>query len=154
MKVRKLLGILLVSVYILGIIYILFLRNHIHRFWPNLSLIEYFKYSSNFIPFKTIIGYVLGYFNSEFTLLTVVKNILGNLVLFIPTGFIVYDYLQCDTKKWIWFLFLTCFFLLLETIQAVFRVVFFDIDDIILYFLGFAIGIQLRKFLKRIKKNT
>lgn len=153
MKARKLLKILFIFIYILGLLNILFLRNHMHRFWPNLSFIEYFKYSSNFIPLKTIIGYVSGCFNGKFALLIVVKNILGNFVLFIPMGFIAYDYLQQhDIKKWIYFLFLTCFFLLLEIIQAVFRVGFFDIDDIILYLTGFAIGMQLKKILKKLKK--
>lgn len=150
---KKILKIMFIFLYIVGVMYILFLRNHIHRFWTNLSLIEYFKYSSNFIPLKTIVSYVLGYLNSKFTLLIVIKNILGNLVLFIPAGIILGDCLKHYTNKWMFFLILTCFFVILEVIQGIFRVGFFDIDDIILYFIGFVIGIQLRATItKAVKK--
>ena len=105
---------------------------------------------NNFIPFKEIFRYPIG--SSNF-----IKNVIGNITLFIPFGFFSSYYLK--NKKM-----LTPFILSLITSLTIESVQFyigrvFDIDDIILNTLGGIIGflfyiafdaisIRLPKFMK------
>jgi len=89
---------------------------------------------NNFIPFKEIFRYSIG--SSKF-----IKNILGNIVLFIPFGFFSSYYLK--NKKMFTTTVLT--FVASLTIEVVQYYIgrVFDIDDIILNVLGGIIGFLL-----------
>ena len=87
--------------------------------------------SNNFIPFQEILRYSLG---SRLFL----KNVLGNMIMFLPFGFFVSYYLEA--KKFYFPLILTFIASLsIECVQlAIGRV--FDIDDIILNMFGGMLG--------------
>ena len=97
---------------------------------------------SNFIPFKEIFRYTP--FSHLF-----IKNILGNIIMFIPYGFFVGHYLKLD-KKIVGILLALIVSVSIELTQlAIGRV--FDIDDIILNTIGGFIGVFLYTCLKFIK---
>lgn len=100
--------------------------------------------SSNFIPFKEMFRYSFG--SRLF-----IKNVLGNIILFMPYGFFISYYL--DLKKLRSALLLT--FLVsfsIETTQLLIGRVF-DIDDIILNLLGGLIGFYIYKLLDTINDH-
>ena len=93
-------------------------------------------YDSNFIPFKEICRYSL--LSNLF-----IKNIIGNILLFIPMGM----YLTYKLHKLYIIIILALFFpLLIEVLQLFINRVF-DIDDIILNFLGTIIGYFITKLM-------
>ena len=98
--------------------------------------------SNNFIPFKEIFRY-------EFGTRLFLKNILGNMLMFVPYGFFVSYCLKLKKPR-------SCFFLILvasisiETTQLVIGRVF-DVDDILLNVLGGMIGYLLYYLLQQIE---
>jgi glycopeptide antibiotics resistance protein len=90
---------------------------------------------ANFVPFKTIIPYLLGYKG----LIIAGINLLGNIVLLIPIGFIVpFIFPTITWKKALTVAVVSG--LLLEGMQVVFKVGIFDIDDVILNAFGVMVG--------------
>lgn len=87
--------------------------------------------ASNFIPFKEIFRYSIG--SHKF-----MKNVLGNIMLFIPFGFLT-SYLLKNRKFGIATILTVIASLTIETVQYYIGRVF-DIDDIILNLLGGIIG--------------
>ena len=102
---------------------------------------DFESYSNNFIPFKEIMRYSLS--SSLFF-----KNVLGNVLLFIPFGYFVNTILK--NKRFIINILLTFITSLsIELIQMnIGRS--FDIDDIILNLIGGIIGYGLYRFISSI----
>lgn len=132
-------------IYLLAVIYILCLF-HVVTFQD----INYGE--SNFIPFKEIFRYSIG--SNKF-----IKNVLGNIILFIPFGFLS-SYLLKNRKLGV----ITILTILasgtIETVQYYIGRVF-DIDDIILNLLGGIIGFliyigidAIRNKVKVLKNDT
>ncbi|MBS5794910.1 MAG: VanZ family protein [Clostridiales bacterium] len=95
----------------------------------------------NLIPFRTINSY-LKTLPSIFS----IYNLLGNIIPFIPLGYFVSLYFNKNNIFKITFIFIFILFFI-EFIQLIFLIGFFDIDDIILNFIGLIIGyIIKRKF--------
>lgn len=100
--------------------------------------------SSNFVPFKEMFRYSIG--SRLF-----IKNVLGNIIMFIPYGFFASYYL--DLKKPISIILLSLLVSSsIETTQLVIGRVF-DIDDIILNILGGIIGFCLYRSLDFINNH-
>jgi len=100
--------------------------------------------SNNFIPFREIFRY-------DFGSQLFVKNVLGNMILFLPFGFFVSYYLK--SKKALLPVILTLIASCsIETVQMVIGRVF-DIDDIILNLLGGIIGFFLYYLLVKIGRK-
>lgn len=99
----------------------------------------------NLIPFRSI-GVQLTHINEWWAL----KNILGNIISFIPFGFllpIVYNKINSFFK---FFASNILFILFVESFQFFTRIGFFDVDDIFLNFVGSLCGylvLLLVKFL-------
>lgn len=90
--------------------------------------------SNNFIPFKEIMRYNMG---SRLFF----KNVIGNMVLFLPYGFFVSYYL--DNKKLSLTFTLTLITsVAIETVQLIIGRIF-DIDDIILNVIGGTLGFYI-----------
>lgn len=90
---------------------------------------------ANWFPFKTIIPYLIG----TGGWLIGGMNILGNIVLLVPIGFImpfIFPSMN-GIQKWT-FAIVAC--LMIETSQALLHIGIFDIDDVILNTLGVMIG--------------
>ena len=99
---------------------------------------------SNFIPFKEMFRY-------EFGSRLFIKNIVGNILLFLPYGYFSSDYLK--SKK----ITLPCFltFIVSITIELVQLNIgrTFDIDDVILNTLGGVAGYFLYRLIEKIKNK-
>lgn len=89
---------------------------------------------SNFIPFKEIFRYEL--FSPKF-----IKNIMGNVMLFIPFGFFI-SYILKSKKMWYPVILTIIVSSTIETVQYYIGRIF-DIDDIILNLLGGFLGFLL-----------
>src|ERR671916_1063971 len=90
---------------------------------------------ANFLPFKTILPYLLGEPTWGFAII----NLGGNIALFVPIGFLV----SFVYRKMTWqesLALAVAVGLAIEGMQVVFRVGIFDIDDVILNALGTMIG--------------
>ncbi|MGM9882390.1 MAG: VanZ family protein [Bacilli bacterium] len=111
-------------IYLISIVYILCLFHVVTFQDANYGV-------SNFIPFKEIFRYSIG--SHKF-----VKNILGNIVLFIPYGFLA-SYLLKNKKFSVITILTLIVSLTIETVQYYIGRVF-DIDDIILNLVGGIIG--------------
>lgn len=98
--------------------------------------------TSNFIPFKEMFRY-------DFGTRLFFKNVLGNMILFIPYGFFVSYFLKL--KKPLTMFGLTCLTsITIEFTQmAIGRV--FDIDDILLNIVGGMIGFLIYYLLEKVK---
>ena len=90
---------------------------------------------ANFLPFKTILPYLLG----EPTWLFGIVNLGGNIALFVPMGFLVsFVYRKMTWQKSL--ALAVAVGLAIEGMEVVFRVGIFDIDDVILNAVGVIIG--------------
>ena len=132
-------------IYLLAVIYILCLF-HLLTFQD----INYGE--SNFIPFKEIFRYSIG--SNKF-----IKNVLGNIILFIPFGFLS-SYLLKNRKLGVITILTIIASGTIETVQYYIGRVF-DIDDIILNLLGGIIGFliyigidAIRNKVKVLKNDT
>ncbi len=97
--------------------------------------------TNNFIPFREILRYNMG---SRLFF----KNVIGNMILFMPYGFFVSYYLK--NKKFYLTLFLTVVASFsIEIVQMVIGRVF-DIDDIILNVLGGYLGYYIYYFFMKL----
>ena len=95
----------------------------------------------NFIPFKEIFRYEFG--SSYF-----IKNIVGNVIMFMPYGFYLgYFASQKNTKLTIFLLFLAS--ISIEVTQLLIGRVF-DVDDVILNVFGGIIGYIIYRFFDKI----
>ncbi len=99
---------------------------------------------ANYMPFKEIFRYSLG---SQLFF----KNVIGNMIIFIPFGLFTAYYLKLKKIINVLILSIVASFTI-ETIQLIIGRVF-DIDDIILNVLGAVIGYFLYKFAIRIQSK-
>ena len=101
--------------------------------------------SSNFILFKEMLRY-------EFGTKLFFKNVIGNMILFLPFGFFISYYLKCE-RAWLPIVLTLIASCSIETVQMLIGRVF-DIDDIILNLLGGILGFScyylLSKFAKKL----
>ena len=130
--VRTIVRILLV-LYTLGLLYLMFVKDR-GGILSGVSLGEYMKEMSNFVPFQTIGTYVSALWNGTMNRIIILKNLVGNLVLFMPFAYFLYFFTKMKLKKMI---VLTIIILLvLEMLQLFTRSGAFDVDDFILNLAG------------------
>ena len=98
--------------------------------------------SSNFIPFKEMLRY-------DFGTKLFFKNVVGNMIMFIPFGFFTSYFLKLK-KVYSIFLLTLLTSITIETTQLLIGRVF-DIDDIILNVIGGLIGYLIFKIIYKIK---
>ena len=95
---------------------------------------------ANFVPFKTILSYLLG----SHGWLIAGLNLIGNIVLLIPIGLLATLVYQDMTWKKALIIAVAAG-LLLEGMQVIFNVGIFDVDDVILNAFGVMIGYWIYK---------
>ncbi len=100
--------------------------------------------TSNFIPFKEMFRY-------EFGTGLFFKNVVGNMIMFLPFGFFVSYFLNLDKIRYIFILSLVSS-LSIETTQMVIGRVF-DVDDIMLNIIGGILGYFIYRILFKIKEH-
>jgi len=130
--------------YLFALIVLLFLGTRGDA-WTELSLIEYIKSSSNFVPFKTISAYVKAIFYGSINMDIPIKNLAGNLFLFLPMGIFLPYLIKRSNKISVFSILMVILLFVIEVIQLVTRRGSFDIDDIILNMLGALIGFGIWK---------
>ena len=112
------------------------------------TTIDFKSFSNNFTPFKEIMRY-------EFTSPLFIRNVIGNIIIFIPFGYLVSDIIYMNTKHKniiIVLLFVALTSLGIETTQMYIGRSF-DIDDIILNFVGGLFGYIVFLIIKSIFKE-
>jgi len=103
----------------------------------NFTYDEYHWRSNNFVPFKTIYFYL---FLADINLNIRIENLAGNIIGFVPFGFIL-PLLAKKFQKLSTVAFATfCLSLTFELLQLVFEFGSFDVDDLILNTIGGILG--------------
>lgn len=100
--------------------------------------------TSNFIPFKEMFRY-------EFGSRLFFKNVIGNMIMFLPYGFFIGHFLRLDKKRMVVIL-ITITSLTIELTQLKIGRVF-DIDDILLNVLGGFIGFYIYLLVIKLKDH-
>ncbi|MFC7684986.1 VanZ family protein [Ureibacillus sp. GCM10028918] len=128
--------------YLLAMIILLFLgqRGYI---WVDVTLLDYIKKSSNFVPFKTISTYIQAIIGSSMNMDIPIKNLVGNLFMFLPIGIYLPFFINRINKISTFNIFMIILLFFIEAIQLVTRRGSFDIDDFILNMLGALIGFRI-----------
>jgi glycopeptide antibiotics resistance protein len=104
---------------------------------------------ANLVPFKTILPYLRG----ERGRLFAVINLVGNIAVFVPIGFLVpLVYRRMTWQKAI--ALAVAVGLAIEGMEVLFRVGIFDVDDVILNAFGVMIGYWVFTIFKRRSGNT
>lgn len=96
----------------------------------------------NLIPFRSISPYL-----RDITEPYAFKNIIANILAFIPLGFFISN----KNPKNVFKALIICLGVILsiELIQLFFKIGFFDIDDIILNFIGSLLGVFISLFVRK-----
>ena len=114
---------------------------YILMFFQIVTYQDVISYGNNFIPFKELTRYSFG--SSLFY-----KNVIGNILLFMPYGFFVSYYLRLDKKRMA-FILIFIVSLSIECVQLVIGRCF-DVDDILLNLVGGFVGYIIYKILERV----
>lgn len=123
-----------INIYTIWILYLLFFASF--RYSPTIT------FEIKTVPFKTINDYFTNVINWD--KIEFIKNIFGNIILFIPYGFLGILYPRLNQFKWIFII----FFIIINMIefsQYYFKRGFADVDDIILNTFGMTIGYIIYK---------
>ena len=135
------LGTILFILYVLALIYFLFFSEEYGR-----AAMEERQYRYNLIPFVEIRRFWV--YRKQLGLMAVVTNLFGNVIGFLPFGFILPVIL--DKMRSGWLIVLAGFGLsvTVEVIQLITKVGCFDVDDMILNTAGAALGYLLFFYLR------
>lgn len=155
-KIIKIFLVIALVFYSILLVNVLF-RNGFRRFDSirNIGVKEYLKMNGNLIPFKTINKYISFYFNESVNTSIIIENLLGNLLLFTPMGFLLPSIFK-KLRSIIPFIIVTILILLcIELLQLFTCAGSVDIDDIILNLFGASIfyGIWKLSFTQKILKK-
>lgn len=102
----------------------------------------------NFIPFKTVVDYLVN--KENLSILIIKDNILGNVIAFIPFGFLMCLIFNNSIRLKNVFKATFSLSLLLEGLQLITGLGIFDIDDLILNTFGGVIGLLIYRLIKNI----
>ena len=125
---------------LLGLLFIIYLM----MLFQIVTYQDVISYGNNFIPFKELTRYRLG--SNLFY-----KNVVGNILLFMPYGFFSSYYLKLDKKR---FAFLLVFIvsLSIECVQLIIGRCF-DVDDILLNLVGGILGYFIYRLLELVSEK-
>lgn len=137
-------------------------REHMGAIWncDPIYFENFFSNSVNIIPFKTVIEYIVSFFNHTIPTHTIITNIFGNILAFVPFGFFAHIIQKRKPSLPKFTLLMVSASLLIEVIQLIFLVGSCDIDDIILNVLGAVFSYLIfktkicKKIISRITLNT
>lgn len=131
--------------YLLVLVVLLFFGGSRGHIWTDLTLIEYMKRSSNFVPFKTISTYIKAIYRESMNIDIPIKNLVGNFIMFLPMGIYMPYYIKKINKVSVFLTVMIILLFVIEVIQLVTKRGSFDIDDFILNMLGSLIGFGIWK---------
>ncbi|MGR9050510.1 VanZ family protein [Halobacillus faecis] len=111
----------------------------------SMSLVEYIQNRSNLVPFKTIRNYITAWENGTMNTWTALKNLLGNVLVFIPMGIFLPSLFRKLRRMGAYLLAFVLIILSAEVTQLLTQRGSFDIDDFILNLFGAWLGFLLWK---------
>ncbi|NHC40297.1 VanZ family protein [Bacillus sp. MM2020_1] len=120
----------------------------------NFTYDEYHWRSNNFVPFKTINFYL---FIADINLNIRIENLAGNIIGFVPFGFILPLLAKKFQKLSTVTISTFCLSLMFELLQLIFEFGSFDVDDLILNTVGGVLGyipIKLALLITLLKKKN
>ncbi|AXI08728.1 VanZ family protein [Oceanobacillus zhaokaii] len=131
--------------YLSALIILLFLDSSRGYLSSDLSMIEYTRNYSNFVPFTTISMYITVIIDRSMNLEIPIKNLFGNFIMFLPMGIYLPYYIKKANKVSVFTVSMVSLLFFIEIIQLVSRRGSFDIDDFILNMLGALVGFSIWK---------
>lgn len=140
---RKQLGyvsLLVLIVYICILIYFVFFSDRYGR------VTGFTDYRYNFQPFAEINRYIT--YNDYFTWENLLTNLVGNILVFTPIGFLVPIIKKEGVNIFTIFRISFLLTLFIETVQLIFRIGVFDVDDLIMNTVGGVFGFILFKLIQ------
>ncbi len=149
MKKKQFLFLGIFAIYCLVLIYILFFNGR--RQLYNMPLIEYIQRSVNFVPFRTITNYINNVRTGMINFDTIIYNLIGNFLLFLPMGFLLPATFKKINTVFKCIMIVSVSILVAETLQLILQIGVFDIDDFVLNLFGALAGFGLFK-IKPVKK--
>lgn len=136
MRKKKTLLITGLIVYLAAAVWLLFMRHAA----SDMPFSEYVRQNTNFIPFFSFYVLYTTPYISSLVLVPFFKNLIGNLVLFLPWGIMLPLLGKRFKSAKPFFLLTACVIIAVELLQLVFKVGICDIEDFILNMLGAAAG--------------
>lgn len=143
MRKKKTLLITGLIVYLAATVYLLFMRHAA----SDMPFSEYVRQNTNFIPFFSFYVLYTTPYISSLVLVPFFKNLIGNLVLFLPWGIMLPLLGKRFKSAKPFFLLTACVIIAVELLQLVFKVGICDVEDFILNMLGAAIGYIITRIL-------
>lgn len=143
-KVKRRTVVLTMIIYLAALIYVVF-------FEPTRSAGEHYS-PPRWIPLKSTYDFIIEAGKSIRYWLFFLLNLLGNIVLFMPFGFLGDALSETLANKFRVILIAFFFSLSIELMQWVFRIGVYDADDILLNTMGAYLGICIYRSL--LKKNV
>jgi glycopeptide antibiotics resistance protein len=143
----KVIGFILLVAYFLILSYVVFFATEFGR--DDNHVFQY-----NLVPLKTIYNFIR--YHQSVTVNALMANILGNVVAFMPLGFIVpIVFKRKETYYYFHIVVLWAFIvsLFIEVGQIVMSVGSFDVDDLILNTLGAMIGYWLYLYIRKLYRQ-
>lgn len=139
-KLKKIGLVLSFTFYVFILTILLFFGGRSNGWMANLTFLEYMKYSSNFVPFKTISTYINAIFCGNMNLDIPLKNLFGNLLMFLPMGIYLPYFIKRLKRISSFSVTFMIILLVIKITQSISRRGSFDIDHFILNTIGALIG--------------
>lgn len=141
----KVIGTLLFIIYIIMMVYFLFFAESMGR-----TICDR-EYSYNLVLFKEIKRFIK--YRKELGMTAVLTNVFGNIICFIPFGFMLPIISMKMRKSLLVTLVSFELSIVIEVTQLVFKVGSFDVDDLVLNTIGGLIGVLLYKQVEKIYRK-
>lgn len=105
------------------------------------------QYEDNIVRIKPIVS-TIWFIHETISWLDIIRIVLGNVVMFIPFGFLGWIFPQLKNLKSLIITFVSAI-VIVEALQYFSRLGVFDVDDVILNTFGVFLGFLIRNFLER-----
>ncbi|MDH6208779.1 MULTISPECIES: VanZ family protein [Chryseobacterium] len=105
------------------------------------------QYEDNIVRIKPIVS-TIWFIQETISWLDIIRIVLGNVVMFIPFGFLGWIFPQLKNLKSLIITFVSAI-VIVEALQYFSRLGVFDVDDVILNTFGVFLGFLIRNFLER-----
>lgn len=106
-----------------------------------------FQYDDNLLTIKPIVS-TINFIKGASSWMDIVTIVLGNIIMFIPFGFLGWIFPTLKDLKSLLFTFISVIFIV-EALQYFTRMGIFEIDDIILNTFGVYLGVLLCRFVEK-----
>ncbi|SIO04291.1 VanZ family protein [Chryseobacterium scophthalmum] len=105
------------------------------------------QYEDNIVRIKPIVS-TIWFIHETISWLDIIRIVLGNVVMFIPFGFLGWIFPQLKNLKSLIITFVSAI-VIVEALQYFSRLGVFDVDDVLLNTFGVFLGFLIRNFLER-----